>query len=352
MSTHVNDHPPGAVDLDLDRVRREIEEEVRARRAAGDFPPGLERDLDLVFARFAPATTSGDDLEGVLEAADRTAFVDVDVPTASNMVGVGYVKRVLRKLMAWYLRYLAQQVSVFATAVVAALKLLGRRVEALEAASPAANPRVLDQGRHVGPTADPAPFLDLVVARMTGLAGRVLVAEAGDGALLQRLVDAGLDAYGLDPGHHVDRIATSGLELRSEEAPAHLAGVAEEALGGVVLAGAVDRLALGDQLALVERAARALAPGGPLVLIGTTPTAWSRAVDPVDADLAPGRPLHAATWAHLLAEAGFTDVTVHDGPALGVLDRVGDGALDANLGRIEEALFGPASTALTARRAP
>jgi len=46
--------------VDLQQVLREIDEEVDARRAAGDFPPGMERDLDLVFARFAPATTSGD----------------------------------------------------------------------------------------------------------------------------------------------------------------------------------------------------------------------------------------------------------------------------------------------------
>lgn len=340
--------------LDLDRVRREIEDEVRARRASGDFPPGLERDLDLVFARFAPATTSGDDLDGVLEAADRTSFVDVDVPTASDLPGVSFVKRLLRKLMAWYLRYLAQQVSVFATSAVAALKLLGRRVEALEAASPGANPRILAEARHVGPTADPAPFATRVITEMRRASGRVLVAEVGSGSLLRDLVDAGVDAYGLDPGNHADRITTTDLEIRDEETVAHLTKVGEEALGGLVLAGGADRLPLGGQLALVERAAATLADGAPLVVLSTTPAAWAQAVDPVDADLAPGRPLHPATWRHLLEHRGFTDVEVHDGPVIATLDRVdGPGAevLNTNLARIEAALFGPASVAVTARRA-
>ena len=40
--------------LDLDRLRREIDAEVRARRASGAYPPGFERELDAVFARYAP----------------------------------------------------------------------------------------------------------------------------------------------------------------------------------------------------------------------------------------------------------------------------------------------------------
>ena len=57
-----------APDLDLQQVLREIDDEVRARRAAGEFPPGMERELDLLFARFAPPTVSGDNLDGLLEA--------------------------------------------------------------------------------------------------------------------------------------------------------------------------------------------------------------------------------------------------------------------------------------------
>jgi hypothetical protein len=34
-------------------------------------------------------------------------------------------------------------------------------------------------------------------------------------------------------------------------------------------------------------------------------------VDPIAADLAPGRPMHAETWAFLLGRAGFASVETH-----------------------------------------
>ena len=40
--------------VDPDRLMAEIEDEVRRKRASGELPADLERELDLVFARFAP----------------------------------------------------------------------------------------------------------------------------------------------------------------------------------------------------------------------------------------------------------------------------------------------------------
>jgi len=48
------------------------------------------------------------------------------------------------------------------------------------------------------------------------------------------------------------------------------------------------------------------------VLIGTKPDAWGRDTDPVEADLAAGRPFHAATWVHLLEARGFTGARVEE----------------------------------------
>jgi len=180
--------------VDMQQLLREIDEEVEARRASGDFPPGMERDLDLVFARFAPAMTSGDDLDALLEQADRGAFVDVDVPTASRLPAVSFVKRFLRKLMSWYLRYVAQQVSVFASSTVGALKLLGRRIEQLEASTPGADPKVRDASRRASAPPDLTTVAAAVVDHLRGATGRVLVAECGDGAIVRALVEAGVDA--------------------------------------------------------------------------------------------------------------------------------------------------------------
>ena len=71
-------------------------------------------------------------------------------------------------------------------------------------------------------------------------------------------------------------------------------------LAAIVLSGCVDRLALGGQLELLDLAMTKLAPDGRLIVLGTDPGAWGRARSPVEADLSPGRPLHADTWVALL----------------------------------------------------
>ena len=300
--------------IDMQQLLREIDEEVEARRAAGDFPPGMERDLDLIFARLAPVAVSTDDLDALLEQADRGAFVDVDVPTASNLPAVSFVKKALRKLMAWYLRYLAQQVSVFASSTVGALKLLGKRVAALEAVTPGADPAVRDAAQRAATTPDVTAHEATIVDHVAAGSGRVLVAECGAGDLVRRLVDADVDAYGCEPRADVaDAASLAGLEVRSDDVVEHLRAVEHEALGGLVLAGVVDRLPVGAQLALADLAAAVLRGGGRLALVGTDPDAWGRSTSVVEADLAPGKPLHAETWAHVLGERGFAEVARHDG---------------------------------------
>ena len=81
--------------LDLARVVAELEDEVARKRATGELPPAVERDLDLLFARFAPAGATGTDFDALVARADSSWFVDLDVPTASNLPGVGLVKRVV-----------------------------------------------------------------------------------------------------------------------------------------------------------------------------------------------------------------------------------------------------------------
>jgi hypothetical protein len=272
------------LDLDLDRVLREIDEEVRARRASGDFPPGMERDLDLVFAQFAPPTLTGDDLEALVQAADRAAFIQADPPSASRIPGVALLKRVELKLLGWFFRFLAQQVTAFAGITVQALRQLTERVGALEHASPAANPALA----HLAKAAVSSPPLDAALDAIGPVDGRVLVPDAAAAARLA-------NAYTAD-----------------DDLSEHLAHVDDDALAGVVLAGIVDRAPLGTQVVLVERAARVLRAGGRVAIVATNPDVWGRA-NPVEADLAPGRPLHAETWAHLLTEHGFTDVQLLPG---------------------------------------
>lgn len=309
--------------VDLDQVMAEIKEEVRHRRAAGDFPPSLERELDLVFDRFVPVGPLDGDFGEAIKAADRAAYINVAVPTASQKPGVGEVKRVLRKAMAWYLEYLAQQVTAFSTSSVRALRSLAERTTRLEEQLAQWRPAE-DDGRDRPPDApDLAVWQELVVGHLKGTVGRVLHVECGSGALVRAMRDAGVDAYGVDPrGPLVDAAVAAGLEAWADDPLAHLGAVADGGLGGLVLSGCVDRLPLGRQRLLVEQAAVKLAPGGRLVLLAVNPEQWMSAVPALEVDLAPGRPLHATTWAHLLGRQRFGDIATSAGPVLSAVTAV------------------------------
>ncbi|MGH9069177.1 MAG: hypothetical protein ACRD0J_17070, partial [Acidimicrobiales bacterium] len=149
--------------------------------------------------------------------------------------------------------------------------------------------------------------------------------------------------------------ALADLDLWPDQPLAHLAAVGEGGLAGIVLSGWVDRLARRDQQRLVGLSAAKVAPGGSLVVVSTSPAVWDRRPPPVEADLAGGRPLHPATWSRLLAEAGFDVLRVHAGPSEPGLDPLpGDdpatASINAELARLDQALFGPVGYAVTATR--
>jgi hypothetical protein len=344
--------------IDFDRLTAEINDEVRRRRAAGDFPPGLERELDLMFARYAPASTGGDFAE-VLERAERSSFVHADVPTASDQPMRAYVKRALRPLVAWYARFLAQQVTSFAGTITRAVQLLGQRVDKLETITTGAAERSLAEVTEHRQAPDHTGLFAAVSLALSGASGRILHAECGEGALLAKLVGDGHDAYGVEPRQEQAMVAArSGLDVRSDDVLTHLRAIPSGALGGIVLSGAIDVLPLGSVLELAELAATKLDRGGVLAIMSSAPAAWARAVDPVAVDLAPGRPLHPQTWCHLLATTGFGPPAVHElAPEPGAtLDPVPDttpgaDALNANMAKLNALLFAPTAYAVIATRA-
>jgi hypothetical protein len=297
-------------------VVADLEAAVARRRAAGEYPPGLERELDALLARHAPDRVVDAPIDELLARAEVAALLDVDVPTGSGVPGGAPAKRALRRLMAWFLVYVAQQVTASSRATLAVLGALARKVEALEAASPELAAGSLPALAPVVPVAGWAhDVVAAVAATPGGAAARVCVAHASDGLLLDDLVAAGIDAYGIDPElATTDALASRGLDVRHGGASDHLARVAPGSLRACVLVGGVEHQSLGARLVAVDRALAALAPGGALVVLSTTPAAWDAAAPPVARDLAPGRPLHPETWTAVLAARGVVDVLVHDAP--------------------------------------
>ena len=293
----------GASPVNVEQVMAEIHAEVRRRRATGELPSDLEQELDAVFARFAPAGTAEEDFADLLDKVERASFVDANPPVASNLPGGQAVKNAVRRATGFAMQHLSQQISAFDYAVTRALRRLDERLRAVEGAPSYALgwPLAVEP-----PRPDLAPWIERIVLALADAPGRVLVADAADGAVVDLLRSRSVDAYGTDPTPGAAAQAPPGAEIRESEVLEHLAALADHVLGGLVLAGSIDTMARNDQLAVVGRAGEVLAPGGRLAIVGSRPEVWATQVPPVVLDLAEGSPLHAETWAHVLEAGPFT----------------------------------------------
>ncbi len=347
----------GLEPLDMAGLLDEINEEVARRRASGELTGEFERELDRTFAELAPVDALGADFDSIVTKIERSAVIDIRPSTVSAYPGASQMKQVVTKATAFYLRHVATQASGLFQAMARALRLLGERVDQLES-QPGAGARVGagellggPAGAALGAISSPAPvwWADFVIAQLGTPSGRVLHAQAGDGGLVRRLVDAGYDAYGTEPSEEA-ALAASDLvpDIRAVEAGDHLRTLPPDSLSGLILSGFIERLDVDSLMGLAARAASRLAPGGRLVVVSAHPQAWSRTGPPLAQDLAPGRPLHPETWQALLGRAGFTDLAVQLG-ARPQLALVADDAANENFRRLAEAL-GPADYAVSARR--
>ena len=295
----------------FDGVVAEIDAEVRRRRASGDLPARLERDLDELFLAYSPMGGHHGGMEDALRMVDAATFVDPVVPVASAKSGGALVKRTVRQLTLWYVGYVTHQVNQFATASNRALHIMAEQVDSLRRAVelqalPPAPVVTAEWAQRAG-----AWWMAPALSALADARGRVLHAAAGDGWLVHTLTARGVDAYGVDPRPGAGPDATG--ELREEGVLDHLRAVSSGALGGIVLTGVVEGLAPGERASLLEAISDGLAPGGRLVVHSLSRREWEGSDAPLEADLAPGRPLRPETWRHLLGDAGFI-VTTHDGP--------------------------------------
>jgi len=341
----------------LAEVMREIDAEVGRRRASGDLPVGLEQELDELFLEFSPVGLHGKArLRETLSLVDRSAYVDIAVPVASQKVIGTYVKRLIRKSMGWYIGFIVHQIVKFAWSVSRMLHVVVDHVEDLEAAvevqrTPPLPPSVV-------PGADPGAswWAAEAVSAVSGVEGRVLHADCGAGSLLDALLAAGVDAYGVDPAGSVTESAIGrGLDVRAESLLDHLDVVADDALAGMVVTGSVQWLHPNERDRLVRLVGSRLAVGGVLALHSATPESWMGGISPVVSDLAPGRPLHVETWGQLLGDRGFRLVGVSSGGTDRRIDHVSTGnpdaaALNATIDAVNQALLGPGEYLLVAVR--
>jgi len=320
-------------DLDVRLLEAEIQAEVARKRREGVYSADLllavaaDPVADLMFALGDAAQFSAD------------APVDSGIPLWGGTVSL--VKRVTARCLRWYTKWILGQVHTFAAGAVATLNAVEVRLQDHERRLDALTRGGLGvrNGIDSGPSWRLAPHVEA----LHSVSARVAVLQCGRGDLLASLARGGMDCYGVEPGPELAAACRArGLNVIQQEPRAHLAAALAGSLGGLIASLGDGHLNMNLE-ELVTMAAIGLAPDGVLVL----------EADPADAAFAEA----------LLEASGFRDVrarhigTRPDQARLVPLPAVGDPdlqrvvtALNANLARIDAALFGPDRMVVLARR--
>jgi SAM-dependent methyltransferase len=311
--------------------------------------------------------------------------------TAERDVGggaKGVVKRVLRKLMRWYVEPFAADQRLFNDSVLKLVDALSERADDAGAARDQAERRARELEERLTrlerrerlpggspstvaaqPAAASVPDYFAYESRMRGSvetirnrqrpylndfrnAGPVLDIGCGRGELIALLRDAGVAARGIDA--NADMVAYArgdGLDVEQADAIGYLSGLDDRELGGVFLGQVVEHLPSATLVRLLELAARKLRPGGLLVAETINPLS-PLALRNYFADLTHAQPLVPETLELLARQVGFAEVEIRflNEPA-DRLTEPEDPVIAANVRRLNELLFGPLDYALVARTA-
>ena len=152
-------------------------------------------------------------------------------------------------------------------------------------------------------------YLDVLRARPEGSV--VLELGAGRGALLSLLREAEIPAYGVEVADDaLRRASAAGLDVRQEEARAHLASLTPGCVGAICAIELVEKLSADELVELLELAARALAPEGVLVIEALNPENLVVAASSLHLDPSRRRLVPPELLAFLVETRGFGEVEV------------------------------------------
>lgn len=111
----------------------EITAAAREREASSGVPSGRFVRIRNAAARLGATAVDARDIRHAAVLLERQASIDLEVPTASRVPGVRLVKGALKKLMIWYLRFLAAQITAFGQATARFGVTVASRIDELEA---------------------------------------------------------------------------------------------------------------------------------------------------------------------------------------------------------------------------
>lgn len=352
---------------DVVELYRRLREELRRGASSGDGRAGDMASTRALAERFWPVT-------GEREVGGGPK---------------GFVKRILRKLMRWYVEPLAADQRIYNDSLLKLVDALSERLDESAAARERAErlvreleerlTRIERRGRvepgaaPVAPTIAAQPSAAAVPdyfafeSRMRGSVdsirerqrpyvellrelGPVLDIGCGRGELVGLLREAGVEARGIDADADMAAYARGeGLDVEQADAVAYLEGLQDGTFGGMFMAQVVEHLPPAALVRTLELCARKLRPGGVLVAETINPLS-PLALRNYYADLTHAQPLVPETLELLARQAGFaeTEIKFLNEPAERLAEP-DDPVIAANVRRLNELLFGPLDYALVAR---
>jgi SAM-dependent methyltransferase len=401
--------PPSSAS-DFEELLETLRARVAQRRENGEYPEGLEAELEGHFRRLSRQREVPDltDVREKLDELDKLpGFSVTRIPVDSNVALGSRVHQLIGRAVGRQTQGIFEQVTEFRTVVeqllAAIVDQLGRptahnhddliglveavvsrlseyerapsgasgplgelyrRIEALEAAN----------ARHgFRPWFDQADFEaefrgspDRLREAYRDLAGRfkdcspVLDFGCGRGEVLDLLLhEVGVEAVGveLDPTlAHQARV--SGLPVETGDGLSYLAGLPDNHLGGLVAIQVVEHLTAQEVLELVALARDKVRPGGRVILETVNPMSLYVLGHAFYIDPTHGKLVHPYYLRFLMQRAGFSEVEIDWRSPVTEEDRlVIDQALDdsdpvarENLVRLERLLYGPQDYAVIATR--
>lgn len=394
----------------VDELVRALQARVEERHRSGEYPPGLEQELDAHYQRIVSTRGGRSSFRERLDAVHETtdAFAADAIPLRSRVPGGAFLHRIVAKAVRRQTEGVIGQTRANARAVADALEAAADPLDmtdqqagaGLRQQLDALQTLVADQQRalnllradllavierriHAPRAAHPSPppfepwfendrfeaafrgsRADLLV-RYEDLAERlrgcdpVLDIGFGRGELLELLGGLGVKARGVetDPAL-VARAEESGLDVTLDDGNTHLRQIEDGSLGGLTLIQVIEHLEPQDALDLVPIAARKVRPGGKVIIETVNPQslyvfARSFYLDPTHV-----RPVHPAYLEFLFREAGFADVEIDwrnpppDTDQL--LPLAGDDestrGVNENFARLSSLVFAPQDYAIIATR--
>lgn len=349
---------------EIDDVVARLRAMVDERRRRGEYPEGLEHDLDQHFRRIVAYRTSTEvgDLEAQLAELDRRARFTVQrIELGSRAPGGEKIHRLVARVVGRQTEGVLAQLREFSDGVRDVLRtiaavaqsphghvhsdLVGQLDAILERLAayergPVDSPAVVADLRrrveeleswapsHFRPWFDSSAFVDQfvgsreeLVARYQDLGGLlrgcspVLDVACGRGEVLEVLGAAEVGARGVDTDTELVEVAQArGLPASVGQGLRELAGAGDAALGGIVALRVLERWSPNEVLSFVSLAADKLRPGGRLVVEARDPQAASDPAHGAPADPTLRNATHPDYLSFLVGRAGFDSCRIDRRP--------------------------------------